>query len=271
MTGSVTPLNPIARYFRSLARPPRLPRNPREFTGADLRGARVVDSDLSGSSFRDVSFQYARLRGVDFINAEIWGGISGLVVNGIEIEPLIEAELERRYPGRAALFASDPVGVRGAWRTIENLWSATVERASRLPETALRERVHDEWSFLETLRHLVMVDDGFLRQVVDRDRPIYGKGVPHTPQREMFRALIDLDADPPAEEIIATREERFAEVRTFVGQLDAAELQRSCARLPLDPAGMDMPVLYCFWRMLHEEWEHHSFAVRDLEVLEART
>ncbi len=271
MTGSVTPLNPIARYFRSIATPPRLPRKPREFTEEDFRGARFIESDLSGSRFQEVNFQHARLRGVDFINTEIWGLISGLVINGIEIEQLIEAELERRYPGRATLFASDPDGVRAAWKTIENLWSSTVERARGLPESALRERVHREWSFLETLRHLVMVDDGFLRQVLDRNRPIYAEGVPHTPQREMFRTVIDLDADPPTEEILATRGERFGEVRRFVDELDAAELQRSCERLPLDPSGMDMPVLYCFWRLINEEWEHHSFAVRDLEILEGRT
>ena len=262
------PLNPIAWYFMSLAKPPELPAEPREFTGADLRGARVVDSDLSGAWFKDVNLQFARLRAVDLINAEIWGSIAGLVINGIEIEPLIEAELERRYPGRATLFASDPDGVRTAWTTIENLWSMTTERALRLPESALHERVDGEWSFLETLRHLVMVDDGLLRQVRDRDRPIYALGVPHTPQREMFRPVIDLDADPPAAEVLATRQERFAEVRELVGSYDEAELRRTCERLPLDPSGMDMPVLYCFWRTLNEEWEHHSFAVRDLEILE---
>ncbi len=202
------------------------------------------------------------------MHAEIWGAISGLVINGVEIEPLIEAELDRRHPGRATLFASDPDGVRAAWKTIENVWSATAQRARRLPEPALHERVHGEWSFLETLRHLAMVDDGFLRQVHDSKRPIYRKGVPHTPMRQMFRSHIDLDADPPADEVLAVRAEGFAAIRSVVGELDAPELQRICAKLPLDPSGMDMPVLYCFWRMINEEWEHHSFAVRDLEALE---
>ena len=262
------PLNPIAQFFLSLAEPPRLPSNPREFTEADLRGARFAGSDLSGSSFQEVSFRYARLRGVDFINAEIWGGISGLVINGFEVEPLIEAALERRWPGRATLFASDPDGVRAAWTTIENLWSATVERAGRLPESALHERIHGEWSFLETLRHLVLVDDGFLRQVRDPNRPMYRQGVPHTPMREMLRPAVDLEADPPADEVLAVRTERMAEVRRLVDDLDDAELERMCVKGPLDPSGFDMPVLYCFWRLVNEEWEHHSFAVRDLEALE---
>jgi hypothetical protein len=92
------PVNPIARYFLSLTKPPQLPSEPKEFSNADLRGARFTDTDLSGSSFQEVSFQYARLRGVDFVHAEIWGAIAGLVINGVEIEPLIEAELERRFP-----------------------------------------------------------------------------------------------------------------------------------------------------------------------------
>src|SRR5439155_25994389 len=193
---------------------------PPEFRNQDLRGARFLDTDLSGARFSaDVSFQYARLRGVNFINTEIWGVISGLTVNGIEIEPLIEAELERRFPGRATLFASDPDGVREAWKTIEGLWDTTVERAERLPEAALHERVDDEWSFLETLRHLVGVDDGFLRQVQDRDRRHYREYVPHTPQRELFASIVDLDADPPADEVLSARLGRMAEVRSFLDVL----------------------------------------------------
>jgi hypothetical protein len=264
------PVNPIARYFLSLTKPPQLPSEPKEFSNADLRGARFTDTDLSGSSFQEVSFQYARLRGVDFVHAEIWGAIAGLVINGVEIEPLIEAELERRFPGRATLFAADADGVRAAWQTIETLWSATVERARALPEPARRERVHGEWSFLETLRHLVMVDDGFLRQVLAQDRPIYKQGVPHTPQRPMFRSVIDLDADPSMDEVLAVREARMAEIRTLLNGIDDVELRRVCRKIPLDPSGMDMPVLYCFWRLVNEEWEHHSFAVRDLETIETR-
>jgi hypothetical protein len=263
------PLNPISRFFVSMAQPPVLPETDQEFINADLRGARLVDTDLSGSRFQEVSFRYAKLRGVDFMHAEIWGQVAGLVINGIEIEPLIEAELERRHPGRATLFARDVDGVRASWTTIENLWADTVDRARRLPEAKLHEQVHGEWSFLETLRHLVMVDDGFIRQVREPDRPWYPHGTPHTPFRDAFASIVDLDADPSSAEVFAAREERMAEVRDLVASFDIDELRRVAPQSSHDFSGMDLPVRYCFWRMVNEEWEHHSFAVRDLEVLEA--
>ena len=44
-------------------------------------------------------------------------------------------------------------------------------------------------------------------------------------------------------------------------------LRRVCPPQPHDyTVGVAMPVLYCFWRMLNEEWERHSFALRDLEA-----
>lgn len=41
-----------------------------------------------------------------------------------------------------------------------------VERARSLPEPWLYERVDDEWSFVETLRHLVFATDGWLLRMV---------------------------------------------------------------------------------------------------------
>lgn len=261
-------MNPIAAYFVSLARPPEIPDSPSTFSRADLRGARFTDTDLSGAWFKEVSLQYARIRGVDLVNAEIWGGVSGLVINGVEVEPLIEAELERLHPGRATLFASDPAGVRAAWATIERLWGSTMERAQALPEDALDRRLHeDEWSFLETLRHLVLVDEGFARQVRDRDLPMYQDGVPHTPMRELLPAIVDLEAKPSVQAVFERRAAAMALVATIVDELDAAELERVAPVTAGDLSGFDMPVLWCFWRLVNEEWEHHSFALRDLEEL----
>ena len=62
----------------------------------------------------------------------------------------------------------------------------------------------------------------------------------------------------------------MAEVRSFLDGLDRDGLHRVCEKTQPDPSGMDMPVLYCLWRTVNEEWEHHFFAVRDLEALEAR-
>ena len=63
-----------------------------EFVGADLTGARFVESDLSG----------VVMRGVEVAEADIdapWlvhGGF--LRVNGVDVIPFVEAELDRRFP-----------------------------------------------------------------------------------------------------------------------------------------------------------------------------
>jgi hypothetical protein len=41
---------------------------------------------------------------------------------------------------------NDPDGMRDAWALVEGLWASTVERACRLPESALHERVGEEWA-----------------------------------------------------------------------------------------------------------------------------
>ena len=47
------------------------------------------------------------------------------------------AELERRFPERTMLRASDPEGLRAAWAMIEATWAATLAQALALPESTL--------------------------------------------------------------------------------------------------------------------------------------
>ena len=87
----------------------------------------------------------------------------------------LEAELNRRYPQRAKLDPADADGFREAWAIIERVWPPTVERARRLPPEFLHERVEGEWSFIETLRHLVSATDAWVR------RAILGLPAPYSP------------------------------------------------------------------------------------------
>ncbi|MGL4174713.1 MAG: pentapeptide repeat-containing protein [Dermatophilaceae bacterium] len=73
-----------------------------------LRGARVNGADLTGLRLTEVLLDDVVIRGA-FIEGpvEISGDVEGLVVNGIEIAPLVEAELARRYPDYAAMKPTD--------------------------------------------------------------------------------------------------------------------------------------------------------------------
>jgi uncharacterized protein YjbI with pentapeptide repeats len=147
-----------------------------EFSGTDLRGARFDRADLTGAEFRASDLVGARFRGVDLsgavmrgvelANADINGEILNVTVNGVDIAPLITAELDRRYPDRVKMRPSDPAGFREAWEIVERLWAGTVDRARSLPPELLHESVDGEWSFIETLRHLVFATDCWIRRAI---------------------------------------------------------------------------------------------------------
>src|SRR3712207_83111 len=147
-----------------------------EFIDEDLSGSRFERVDLAGATLRAGSLARARLhgvdmtgvvmRGVELIDADIDGAIENLVINGVDVVPLVEAELDRRDPLRAKMRPSDPAGFREAWDIVERLWEGTVERARTFPPEQLHESVDGEWSFIETLRHLVMATDAWVRRAI---------------------------------------------------------------------------------------------------------
>jgi DinB superfamily/Pentapeptide repeats (8 copies) len=132
----------------------------------DLSGAQLRAVDLTGAQFRDVELSGAMMRGVDLTGADIYGEIENVTINGVDIGPLVDAELNRRYPDRAKMRPADPAGFREAWDILERLWDQTVERARRLPPELLHESVDGEWSFTETLRHLAFATDAWIRRAI---------------------------------------------------------------------------------------------------------
>src|SRR6185437_1611229 len=147
-----------------------------DFTGSELRGARFERADLSGALLKEVNLAGARLhnvnltgavlRGVELVDVDIDGLIKNVRINGVDVWPFIDAELDRRYPDRAKMRPVDPAGFVEAWDTIERLWDGTVDRARRLPPEMLHESVDDEWSFIETLRHLVCASECWVSRAI---------------------------------------------------------------------------------------------------------
>src|SRR5262245_34637778 len=103
----------------------------------ELKGAQFVNADLADARFQNVDLTGARFREAMLVKARISGLIDGLTVNDVEVAPLIEAELNRRYPERAALRPEDAAGAREAWRIVSALWDRSLARAGSLPEAML--------------------------------------------------------------------------------------------------------------------------------------
>ena len=118
-------------------------------TSSLQNGAHIEHADL-----RAISFHHVRFRGLELVDVEITGEIQNVTINGVDIGPLVDAELNRRMPDRAKMNPSTVAEFQEAWAILERLWTATENRARALSPERLHERVREEWSFIETLRHL---------------------------------------------------------------------------------------------------------------------
>jgi hypothetical protein len=170
------------------------------------------------------------------------------------------------------LRATDIAGLREAWSMLERRWAATTERALRLPEVIQGEGVAGEWSTVETLRHLVFATDCWLLRAIRLDpTPYHPWGLPWSgADPEFTRAVgVDPSASPSLVEVMPLRHARQQAVRETLENLTDAGLAeiRIAPETPGHPNG-EHSVLHCLQVLLNEEWEHHRYAVRDLDLLD---
>jgi DinB family protein/pentapeptide repeat protein len=244
-----------------------------EFTGEDLRGTRFFNVDLGNARFHNVDLTGAMVRGALLVDVDMSGLVENLRINDVDVGPLIEAELNRRYPERAKLHPSDAAGFREAWAVIERSWPPTVERARRMAPDLLHERVDDEWSFIETLRHLIFATDAWVKRAMLGDpAPYDALDLPHDEMEDEPGVPHDRAARPSLDEVLALRADRMAVVRDVIAGLTDEVLAGSTDPVPAPgypPAGA-YPVRRCLQAVLIEEWEHRVYAERDLAILADR-
>jgi len=243
------------------------------FERVNLRGAEFRAVDLSGARFLSVDLTGVVMRGVELANVDIHGEILNVRVNDVDIGPLVNAELDRRYPDRAKMRPTDPAGFAAAWDILERLWAGTVERARRLPPHLLHESVGGEWSFIETLRHLAFATDAWIRRAILGDpSPWHPLDLPWDEMPDTPGVPRDRTARPSLEEVLELRRDRMSAVRQVIGTLTDASLDSDTEAVegPGWPEPRSYPVRECLLVTLNEEWEHRLYAERDLDVLEAR-
>ena len=153
---------------------------------------------------------------------------------------------------------------------VEAFWATTMQRAGALGEAALRRSVNNEWSFVDTLRHLVFVTDAWLRNAAQAvPQPFHPYGLPASFMTNGDTFGIDPAAAPTLDEVLEVRAVRLGMVRSYVDSVTQADLD--AAREPGTP-GWPPPAprtgLACLQVILNEEWAHHQFAIRDLATIE---
>jgi hypothetical protein len=243
-------------------------RRDHDFTGQQLRNVVLRGADMRAGGIAD-----CRLRGVDIWNVEISGDLENVVINGVDVAPLVEAELDRRDPDRPKMRPETPEGFREAWAILEDRWASTVERARTFPEQRLHEPAGDEWSFIETLRHLVFATDAWVRRGILGDpSPWDPLDLPWDEMPDTPGIPRDRRVRPSLDEVLALRRDRMGTVRTVIEGLTEESLASRTE--PVEGPGWPPPVSFevreCLLVVLNEEWHHRLFAERDLDALEAR-
>ncbi len=228
------------------------------FVRASFKGATLRFSDVSGVRMRGVD-----LDGLDVDSHDLFFG--SLIVNGIDVVPFVDAELNRQFPGRELQRSDTVEGLCEGWVAVQSAWQETVEGT---PPDLVDAHVEDEWSLAQTLRHLVLATDAWLRGGILRmQQPFHEIGQIFTGAGEMgFDMSIFRTDTPRYEEILAVRAERQGLVTEFL----AAATPELLAEERDDPWGggdWHPSVGDCVRVILEEEWAHLRYVRRDLALL----
>jgi DinB superfamily/Pentapeptide repeats (8 copies) len=241
------------------------------FEHVSLRDAHMNAVDLTGAQIRGCSFSGARMRGVELVDVEISGELQNVVVNGLDIAPLVEAELNRRMPERAKMRPDDSDGFREAWAipgaAVEGHGGACddVARGSASPQRRRRVVFHP------TLRHLNFASAAWVdRMVRGTASPWHPLDLPWDEAPGWDGIPWDRKARPSLDEVLTVRRERQAIVRHVLESLTDEQLAADVTRIePGWPQMENLPIKECLRIVLNEEWQHRLYADRDLGKLEA--
>lgn len=234
----------------------------KEFEGAtfvrtSFKGATLRFSDVSGVTMRGVDVD-----GLDIDSHDLFFG--SLFVNGVDVVPLVDAELNRQFPGRELQKSQTPEGLREGWIAVQAAWRQTV---ASTPAELVDAHVPDEWSLAQTLRHLVLATDAWLRgAILGVEQPFHEIGQIFTGAAEMGFDMSVFRAEPPSfAEILEVRAERQQLLTEFL----AGATTEVLAEEREDPWGGNWhpSVGDCIRVILEEEWAHLRYIRRDLALL----
>jgi hypothetical protein len=156
--------------------------------------------------------------------------------------------------------------MRATWAALDDEWAKTITRALARPEGELFQSVDGEWSFVQTVRHLVFAMDKWFTA------PILGEGfhpigLPNRFSADFPWPGLDDDASPSVSEALAVRADRSARFREPLASVPPADLTRTVEVLENGPSRLEE----CIATVFEEEFWHNRYALRDRAQLDARS
>ncbi len=133
-----------------------------------------------------------------------------------------------------------------------------------MPPGSVDVQVDGEWSFAQTLRHLVHATDIWFGKGILTSDDFHPLGLGDTSVGGGSEGI----APAAYDEVLEARAGRVAMVRDFIAATTPEQLAEE-RRNPHDPEHGET-VLQCLHVILEEEWEHQRFAVRDLDAISAQ-
>ena len=233
-----------------------------EFEGRDLSDATFWGVDLRRATFRDVDLTGVRVSHAWLVDVEIDALVERVTINGVDVTGFVN-ERDPWYPLRAMLRPRDPEGMRAAWTALEQAWSPAIDRAGQLDAPQRHESVGGEWSFVQTLRHLVFAMDKWFIVPVLGDSQFHPIGLPNRGSVDFGWPGLDRAAEPTFDHVLAVRAERAARLRAFLADVEPTDLRREVEVLENGTT----PVDECLFTVFAEEFHHLRYAFRDLAAL----
>src|SRR6476619_3203688 len=135
---------------------------------------------------------------------------------------------------------------------------AITERAEAMPPGTVDRSIGDEWSFAQTLRHLVLATDKWVGRMLGTE--------PH-PLGLNYNQRDDGPPPPYAEVLVASLDRR-RRVQAYLAAVTPEQLDERVPD-PNDPEESTKSIRQCLHVIVEEGWEHLRFATRDLDLIES--
>jgi hypothetical protein len=232
------------------------------FEDKDFSGAVFWGVKLAGAQFRDTDFEGAHFFHTQWRNVSIDGEVHGLVVNGVDVTDFVNKN-DRWYRLRYQLSPSDAVGLRSSWNELTKEWSGLLSQVADATPSVAETSVDNEWSLLDTLRHLVFAMDKWFTWPILGGRSFYPLGLPNTGSQAGEWPGLDMSASVDLPAVLRVRQEQHDRFTQFIETLDVDALSGTVDVLENGA----VPTLMCLHVVLEEEFEHLRYMIRDLERL----